>query len=151
MSLWCTQGQLPFTIVLEEWFQYLYGRNSVPHKMRAVWSYRTVCHRTVLCCVKTQNVVIWWLVSKGKLGNLCACWFSFCVMFIYCPCVFICSSALTAVMICNFHIVFPKFWRVWHASHTGHNIWDCLKLACVCVFYRRVSSVQNSPLHCRPY
>jgi len=53
-----TGTSLPFTIVLEELLQYLCVRNSVVQQMRAVWSHGTVCHCTVLCCVKTQNVVI---------------------------------------------------------------------------------------------
>ena len=32
--------------------------NSVLQKMRVVWSHGTVCHPTVLCCVKTENVVL---------------------------------------------------------------------------------------------
>jgi hypothetical protein len=58
-----TVTSLPFTIVFEEWLQYLHGHNSVPQKMRAVWNHGTVCNPTVLCCVKTQSV-IWWSVSN---------------------------------------------------------------------------------------
>jgi hypothetical protein len=59
-----TGTSLPFTTVLEELLQYLHGCNSVPQKMRKVWSHGTVCHCTVLCCVKTQDVVTWWPVSN---------------------------------------------------------------------------------------
>ena len=93
-----TGTSLPFTIVLEEWLQYLCGCNYVPQKMRAVWSHGTVCHSTVLCCVITQNVVIWW--SVWRLGYLCACGFSFCVLLIYwlSVCIFICCSTVTTVV-----------------------------------------------------
>ena len=57
-----TGTALPFAIVLEEWLQYLCVSNSVLQKMRAVWSHGTVCHPTLLCCVKTQGVVLWWSV-----------------------------------------------------------------------------------------
>jgi len=77
-----TGTSLPFAIVFEEWLQYLHGHNSVPQKMRAVWSHGTVllfCS-TVLC----QNTE--YLNISFKYGSLdfYACWFSFCVMLIYC-------------------------------------------------------------------
>jgi hypothetical protein len=59
-----TGATLPFTIVLEELLQYLCVCNSVAQQMRGVWNHGTLCHCTVLCCVKTQNVVIWWSVSN---------------------------------------------------------------------------------------
>jgi len=91
-------SSLPFTIVLEECLQYLSVRNSVPQKMRAVWSHGTVCHSTVLCFIRTQNVVIWW--SVWRLVNLCACGFSFFVLHIYwlSLCIFICCSTVTTVV-----------------------------------------------------
>jgi hypothetical protein len=57
-----TGTSLPFTIVLKEWLQYLCVSNSVPQKVRAVWSHGTLCHPTLLCGVKTQSVVLWWSV-----------------------------------------------------------------------------------------
>ena len=54
-----TGTSLPFIIILEQWLQYLCVNNSATQKVRAVLNNGTVCHSTVLCCVITQNVVIW--------------------------------------------------------------------------------------------
>ena len=59
---------LPFTILLEEWLHYLHGCNSVLQKMSAIWSHGTVCHPTVLCCDRTQNV-IWWSVLNMEASK----------------------------------------------------------------------------------
>jgi hypothetical protein len=62
-----TGTALPFTILLEEWLQYLRGRNSVPHNMRAVWSDGTVSsYSTVLC----QNTECCYLMISIKHGSL---------------------------------------------------------------------------------
>jgi hypothetical protein len=52
----CTGTALPFTVSVE--WQYLCGCNSIQQKIRTVWSHRTLCISTVLCCVITQNVVV---------------------------------------------------------------------------------------------
>jgi hypothetical protein len=74
-----TGTSLPFTVVLEEWLQYLHGCNSVLQKLSAVWSHGTVCHCTVLCCVKTENVVIWLSVLNMEAWKpLCTLVFLLC-------------------------------------------------------------------------
>jgi hypothetical protein len=65
---------LIFTIVLEEWLQYLHRLNSVPQKMSAIWSHGTVCHSAVLCCVKTQIVVVSWSVSNMETWKILCMW-----------------------------------------------------------------------------
>jgi hypothetical protein len=62
------------SIVLEEWLKYLHGRNSVPQKMSAIWSHVTVCHSGVLCCVKTQSVVVSWSVSSMETWKILCIW-----------------------------------------------------------------------------
>jgi hypothetical protein len=112
-----TGTPLPFTIVVEEWLQYLRGHNFVPHKMRAVCSHGRVCHSTLLCCVKTQNVVMCWSVSNMEAWKLLFMW-----LFLHCNAhltvfvsgLFICSSALTTgvwihVMETS-SLCFLKFW-----------------------------------------
>jgi hypothetical protein len=47
--------------------------------MRAVWSHGTVCHPTVLCCVKTLNVVVTLSVSNIEAWKpLCVLVFLLC-------------------------------------------------------------------------
>jgi hypothetical protein len=75
------------SIVLEEWLKYLHGRNSVPQKMSAVWSHGTVCHSAVLCCVKTQIVVVWWSVSNMETWKILCMW-----IFILCNAHLLCLS-----------------------------------------------------------
>ena len=79
-----TQTSLPFAIVFEEWLRYLCVSNSVPQKMRAVWSHGTLllfCS-TVLC----QNTEYLNISIKYGSFDFYACWFSFCMMLIYCLC-----------------------------------------------------------------
>jgi hypothetical protein len=55
-----------FTFDLEEWLHYLHGRNSVWWKMSAVWSDGTMCHPTVLCCVKTECCYLMISIKHGS-------------------------------------------------------------------------------------
>jgi len=129
---------LSFTIVLEEWLQYLHGCNSVPQKMRAVWSYGRVCHPTVLCCVKTQNVVIWWSVSNLEAWKpLCVLVSLLCNAHLLSFCLAFSSAVVPWPDHCcldsrygNVLAVFPKILRVWHAwTDTGNDVW-LLKWVC---------------------
>jgi hypothetical protein len=73
-----TAPTLPFTPVLEELLQNLYGHNSVSQKLRAVWSHGTVCHLTVLCWVKTRNGVIWSVLNMEAWKPMCMWLFLLC-------------------------------------------------------------------------
>jgi len=78
-----TGKTLNFSIVSQEWFQYLCGCKTGPQKLRAVWSYWTLC--ILQFCVVSKHRI---LLSDDqnwtwKLENLCAYGFSFCVILIY--------------------------------------------------------------------
>jgi hypothetical protein len=111
-----TGTTLPFTIVLEEWLQYLLGPNSFPQKMRTVWSHGTVCHPTVLCCVRTQNAVIWWSILNMEAWKpLCVLVFFLCnAHLLSLFSLFMCCSALTTVVwihdMATSLLCFLKFW-----------------------------------------
>jgi len=142
---------LPFTIVLEEWVQYLCGSNSAPQKMEAVWSHGTLCHPTVLCCVKTQNFVIWWSALNMEAWKpLCRLVFLLCNAHLLSWSLSF-SSALAlwpllfGLMIWQLPHAFPNVSRMWHAcTHTGHDIWHLLWWLHVCVFCKR-GSTEFSP------
>jgi len=54
----CLHGVHTDSFTFYHCFGGMNGCNSVPQKMRAVWSHGTLYHPTVLFCVKTQNVVV---------------------------------------------------------------------------------------------
>jgi hypothetical protein len=90
---------LPFTVVLEEWLQYLHGCNSVPQKMSAEWSHGTVCHCAVLCCVK-ECCYLMISIKHGSLETSVHVGFlsAYCSSTVFVSVLFICSSTLTAVV-----------------------------------------------------
>ena len=134
----CTGTILSFTVILEEWLQYLPKPNSVPQKMRMVWSHGTLFlfSSTVLC--QNRMLLSDDLYPTGMLGNLCSCGFSFYVMLFYW--IFMWPFHVFRTHR-NFLSVFPKVQRVWHAlAHTGHDIWHLLKWVQMCFQFRILSS-----------
>jgi hypothetical protein len=94
MSSWCTEGQLYLLL--------LFCGNDCNIYMDVILCYR----KWGQCGVMEQCVIVQYcVVSKHrmmlsddqyqtwKLAKLCTCWFSFCVMFIYCLC------------LCPFHLL----------------------------------------------
>ena len=153
MSSWCTQGHL--------YLCPLFSRNDSNIYLDIILSHRTwgrcgvMEHCVILqyCVVLKQRMLLYGDQNWAwNLWNLCACWCSFCVMLIYCLCVWllVCSSALTTVVWTrcgNFLTVFPKVPRIWHAlTHTGLDKWRILN---GCMFV--LCAVHSSPLHCRPF
>jgi len=121
---------------------------SVPQKVRAVWSHGIVCHHTVLCCVKIQNVVIRWSVSNmDALKYLRVLVFLLCNAHLLSLCLaFLSAWALWALLFGLMMWQLPRWsLRVWQAwTHTGHDIWLLLQCVHVCVFCKR-GSAEFSP------
>ena len=129
MSSWCTQGHL--------YLLPLCWRNDFNICMDIILSHRTwgqygVMEQCVILqyCVVSKHRVLFCddQYCTWKLGNLRSCWFSFCVVLIYCLCgLFICSSALTIVVLTlDMHtssLCFLKFWGL-------DILWPVLAMAC---------------------
>jgi hypothetical protein len=91
-----------------------------------------------------------------KLGNVCECCFSLCVIPINCLCLWPLHLLLNSnhsrldSWYGNFLAVFPKIPMVWHVlTHTGHDIWHLLH-GCMFVF-SAAGAGHSSPLYCWPF
>jgi len=146
-----TGAVLPFTIIWEELLQYL--------------CVILTCRKREWCGVMELCLIMQYcVVSKHKIllcddsiehGNLCACWFSFCLLLIFCLCLwpFIYFSAVATVVWTHgmeISSCFLKFQGCDMFSPILDTLSSISQNGCMFLFPAG-GAVQNSPLHCRPY
>jgi len=116
MSSWCTQGQL---YLLPLCWRYDFNVYVDVFLIRAVCSHGTVCHCTVLCCVKTHTVVIWWSVSNMEFWqHLCMC------LFFLCNAHPLCLSLSFPFALLLSHLLFGLV--IWKIPHCVFKIFECV-------------------------